>query len=61
MIKVNIQQRAIIIKALKEARANWNAQASQARSSGAGDTAALLASDAIHARDLAVSIEEEVT
>lgn len=61
MIKVNIQQRAIIIKALKEARANWNAQASQARSSGASDAASVLANEAIHARDLAAAIEEEVT
>lgn len=61
MIKVNIQQRAIIIKALKEARSNWNAQASQARSSGAADTAAHLTNEATLARDLAVLIEEEQT
>lgn len=61
MIKVNVQQRTIIIKALREARTNWNALASKLRSEGKADEAAHLTNEATLARDLAAAIEDEQT
>lgn len=63
MIKITHAQRAVMIKALREARATWNNQAVALRSQSTPNEADIkaLSEAAVTVRDLAEALEDEQT